>query len=139
MFGVGRATEMRVKEEVSDARTPTPSGVRRPHRTALSPRTAVTVPAIFGVVCVVGPLYTGRVPIWLAIIPFLLQIAAAVATGMLASAYEERAPGDDPRLWAQRYTFVSAASGAAWGVGAFLWFIRTPFPPRRISPLPFSA
>ncbi len=128
MFGVGRATEMRVKEEVSDARDAYADAVFAGRIELLYRlgRSHLFLP--FSALCVVGLLYTGRVPIWLAIIPFLLQIAAAVATGMLASAYEERAPGDNLRLWAQRYTFVSAASGAAWGVGAFLWFIPHAFP-----------
>jgi signal transduction histidine kinase/HPt (histidine-containing phosphotransfer) domain-containing protein len=82
----------------------------------------------FSALCIAAVLYTHAVPAWLAVVPFLLQIAATVATGALTEAYRRRPAGDDARPWATRYTFVSALSGAAWGVGAVVWFIPHRFP-----------
>lgn len=91
----------------------------------------------FSALCVVGILYAGVEPIAVAVMPLLFQILATVVTGMVARAYARRAPGDDPRLWAQRYTVVSAAAGAAWGVGAVVWFIPGSFPAEAFLALAF--
>lgn len=91
----------------------------------------------FSALCVVGMLYTGRASIWVIVVPLLFQIAATVATGALARAYARRDPADDPRIWAQRYTIASAAAGAAWGVGAVLWFIPNLFPAEAFLTLAF--
>jgi signal transduction histidine kinase/HPt (histidine-containing phosphotransfer) domain-containing protein len=76
----------------------------------------------FSALCVAGVLYKGLIPLWLAIIPLLLQIAVTVATGRLTSAYLRRPKNDDAEKWANRYTLMSALAGASWGVGAFIWF-----------------
>ena len=73
-------------------------------------------------------LYIQIVPIWIAIVPLLLQIAATVFTGQLAEAYRRRDRSGPPFLWARRFTFASALSGAAWGIGAIIWFSPDFFP-----------
>ncbi|HKD20819.1 MAG TPA: ATP-binding protein [Rhizomicrobium sp.] len=91
----------------------------------------------FSAFCVVAMLYTGREAVWVVAIPLLLQIAAAVATGELARAYARRGPYDDPQVWADRYTLASAASGAAWGVGAVIWHVPNSFPTEAFFALAF--
>jgi signal transduction histidine kinase/HPt (histidine-containing phosphotransfer) domain-containing protein len=82
----------------------------------------------FSALCIAAVLYTRLVPLWLAILPFLLQVAATVGTGRLAKAYHDRRDIGDPVLWANRYIIASALSGAAWGVGAIVWFVPRSFP-----------
>jgi len=82
----------------------------------------------FSALCIAGVLYLQIVPIWVAVLPFLLQIAATVFTGQLAEAYRRRDPTDPPILWARRFTFASGVSGAAWGIGAIVWFSPDFFP-----------
>jgi hypothetical protein len=82
----------------------------------------------FSALCVAGVLYKGVVPVWLAIIPLLLQIVMTVATGRLAAAYLRRSENDSPEKWANLYTAMSALAGAAWGVGALIWFEPKSFP-----------
>ena len=91
----------------------------------------------FSAFCVVAMLYTGREAVWVVTIPLLLQIAAAVATGELARHYARRGPSDDPQVWADRYTLASAASGAAWGVGAVIWHVPNSFPTEAFFALAF--
>ncbi len=76
----------------------------------------------FAALCLAGVLYKNQLPIWIAAAPLILQIAATVATGRLAERYRRCGPGDDPGLWARRFTWMSAFSGAAWGLGAVIWF-----------------
>ncbi|MGH6871370.1 MAG: ATP-binding protein [Rhizomicrobium sp.] len=82
----------------------------------------------FSALCIAGVLYRGFIPIWLAIIPLLLQIAVTVATARLTAAYARRPASDSAETWANRYTAASAAAGAAWGVGAIVWFEPHTFP-----------
>jgi signal transduction histidine kinase/HPt (histidine-containing phosphotransfer) domain-containing protein len=82
----------------------------------------------FSALCIAGVLYIQIVPIWIAIVPLLLQIAATVFTGQLAEAYRRRDPTGSPLMWARRFTFASALSGAAWGIGAIIWFSPDFFP-----------
>ncbi len=77
----------------------------------------------FSALCVVGILYTGREPIALAVFPLQLQILAIVVAGMVARSYSRRDPNDSAHKWARYYTIASAAAGAAWGIGAVVWFI----------------
>lgn len=91
----------------------------------------------FSALCIAGVLYRGFVPIWLAIIPLLLQIATTVATARLTAAYAVRDPRDKPEKWANRYTALSAAAGASWGVGAVLWFQPHTFPAEAFLTLAF--
>jgi signal transduction histidine kinase/HPt (histidine-containing phosphotransfer) domain-containing protein len=91
----------------------------------------------FSALCVAGVLYKDVVPVWYAIIPLLLQIAVTVATGRLTAAYLRRPKGDDPEKWANRYTLMSALAGAAWGVGAFIWFEPKSFPAEAFLALAF--
>jgi len=81
----------------------------------------------FAALCIAGMLYSGRETIATVVLPLLLQILVTVATGSLTRAYAARSV-DDPKLWARRYAVASAASGAAWGTGAVLWFIPNLFP-----------
>jgi signal transduction histidine kinase len=82
----------------------------------------------FSALCIAGVLYLQIVPIWVAVLPFLLQIGATVYTGQLAEAYRRRNRDDSPMFWARRFTFASALSGAAWGIGAVIWFSPDFFP-----------
>jgi signal transduction histidine kinase/HPt (histidine-containing phosphotransfer) domain-containing protein len=82
----------------------------------------------FSALCLAAVLYVHVVPLWLAVLPFLLQIAATVATGRLADAYRRRSDRDAIVLWAHRYILASAISGTAWGIGAVIWFIPHRFP-----------
>jgi signal transduction histidine kinase/HPt (histidine-containing phosphotransfer) domain-containing protein len=91
----------------------------------------------FSALCVAGVLYRGVVPVWFAIIPMLLQIAVTVATGRLIVAYQRRPAGDDPQKWAGRYTLLSGLAGAAWGVGAVMWFVPRAFPAEAFLTLAF--
>lgn len=76
-------------------------------------------------------------PQWVSAIPLLLMIGATVAGFRLTRAYEARAQGDDPHLWARRYTILSGVSGAFWGVGAVLWFVPGSFPAQAYLALAF--
>ncbi|MGD0191163.1 MAG: ATP-binding protein [Rhizomicrobium sp.] len=91
----------------------------------------------FSALCIAAVLYTRVIPPWLAIIPFLLQIASAVVTSRLIGAYLRRAPAGDVVLWARRYVVASACSGAAWGVGAIVWFVPHHFPAEAFLALTF--
>jgi len=82
----------------------------------------------FAALCIPATLFAGREPGWLPLMPLVLQIAVAIAAEQLTSAYKVRNPGDDPRFWAWRYTFVSAIAGATWGVGVLFWFVPNSFP-----------
>ena len=77
----------------------------------------------FSALCIAASLYKHVAPVWVVILPFLLQVAATVAAGRLARAYRRRREGDDPHLWAKRHGIAAAAAGAAWGVGAVVWFV----------------
>jgi signal transduction histidine kinase/HPt (histidine-containing phosphotransfer) domain-containing protein len=93
----------------------------------------------FSTLCVAGVLYKDIIPLWFAIIPLLLQTAATVATGRLTAAYLRRPENDDPVKWANRYTAMSALAGAAWGVGAFIWFEPKSFPAEAFLALAFMG
>jgi len=96
----------------------------------------------FAVLCVPAILIAGRSPGILPIIPLLLQIAVVICAEQLTTAYRNRPrdPADplgDPRYWARRYTFVSAISGASWGVAALFWFMWDSFPAQAYLSLAF--
>jgi signal transduction histidine kinase/HPt (histidine-containing phosphotransfer) domain-containing protein len=91
----------------------------------------------FSALCIAGVLYRGAIPIWLAIIPLLLQIAVTVATARVITAYGRRPAGDSAEKWANRYTALSAAAGASWGVGAVIWFAPHAFPEQAFLTLAF--
>ncbi len=81
----------------------------------------------FAALCVAATMLNGQKPIWLIASPLLLQIAVTLAAERLARAYAKR-PDGDPRIWARRYTYLSAVSGAIWGAGALVWFVPGSFP-----------
>src|SRR6185295_4895883 len=56
------------------------------------------------------------------------QLAVVIAAEELTTAYKHRPKDSDPRYWARRYTFVSAISGATWGVASLFWFVAGSFP-----------
>jgi signal transduction histidine kinase/HPt (histidine-containing phosphotransfer) domain-containing protein len=91
----------------------------------------------FSALCIAGVLYRGATPVWIAIIPLLLQIAVTVVTARVISAYVVRPKDDPPEKWANRYTALSAAAGASWGVGAVLWFEPHTFPAEAFLTLAF--
>src|SRR5258708_26145922 len=79
----------------------------------------------FAVVCVPATLMAGHPPSILPLMPLLLQLVVVIAAEQLTTAYKKRPrdPGDkhsDAHFWAWRYTFVSAISGASWGVAALV-------------------
>jgi signal transduction histidine kinase/HPt (histidine-containing phosphotransfer) domain-containing protein len=82
----------------------------------------------FAVLCVPATLVAGRAPGAMPIMPLLLQMAVVIAAEQLTTAYKHRKPGSNPRFWARRYTFVSAISGATWGVASLFWFVWDSFP-----------
>ena len=82
-------------------------------------------------------LFENSGPRWLAVIPLLLMICSTVAFFRLTRAYDARPAGDDPHIWARRYTILSGISGAFWGVGAVVWFVPGSFPAQAYLALAF--
>ena len=95
----------------------------------------------FAVLCVPATMIAGHAPGVLPLMPLLLQLTRGDRRRTAHHRLQARAPADsDPHFWARRYTFVSAISGATWGVAvAVLVCARTPFPPRPIWRWPFWA
>lgn len=91
----------------------------------------------FSALCMTVALFTETAPPWVVIVPFLLQVAAMVAAGRLTRAYRNRSEADDPAVWAKRHSLGAAAAGAAWGVGAFIWFVPHNFPQEAVLVLAF--
>ena len=85
----------------------------------------------FAALCLAGVLYKNLLPIWIAIVPLILQIATTVATGRLAERYRRHKYTRTPQALARTFTWYSAFSGAAWGTGAVIWFDTVRFPPKR--------
>jgi len=77
----------------------------------------------FAALCVAATMLNGQKPIWLIASPLLLQIAITIMAGRLAALYARRGEHSDPRIWARRFTWLSAVSGAIWGMGALVWFV----------------
>jgi len=82
----------------------------------------------FAVLCVPATMAAGRGPGIVPLLPLMLQLAVVIAGEHLSAAYKRRPKDSDPRLWADRYTVVSAASGASWGAAAWVWFVPGSFP-----------
>src|SRR6266404_9470329 len=82
----------------------------------------------FAVLCVSATLIAGHEPSILPLMPMLLQLIVVIAAEQLTTAYKARPAGSDPHFWARRYTFLSAISGATWGVAALFWFVPGSFP-----------
>ena len=93
----------------------------------------------FSALCIAAAFYSHACPEWLAVVPLLLQIGATVATREFAERYENRDRSDEPRDWARRYVWYSAASGAAWGVGAIVWYVPGSFPAQGFLALAFMG
>jgi len=91
----------------------------------------------FAVLCVPATLMAGHAPSILPVIPLLLQMTVVIAAEQLTTAYKKRSPGSDPHFWARRYTFVSAISGATWGVASLFWFVWDSFPAQAYLSLAF--
>jgi two-component system sensor histidine kinase TorS len=91
----------------------------------------------FAVLCVPATVIAGHVPGVLALMPLLIQLGVVIAAEQLTTAYNNRAPDSDPHFWARRYTFVSAISGASWGVAALFWFVPGSFPAQAYLSLAF--
>jgi signal transduction histidine kinase/HPt (histidine-containing phosphotransfer) domain-containing protein len=104
----------------------------------------------FAVLCIPATVIAGRAPAILSLVPIALLLGVVIAAEQLTTAYKNRpksigvaparadAPGvaparadasdSDPHFWARRYTFVSAISGASWGVASLFWFVPGSFP-----------
>jgi signal transduction histidine kinase/HPt (histidine-containing phosphotransfer) domain-containing protein len=91
----------------------------------------------FAVLCVPATLIAGRAPSILPLMPLLLQLTVVIAAEQLTTAYKKRPAGSDPHYWARRYTFVSAISGATWGVASLFWFVWNSFPAQAYLSLAF--
>jgi len=94
----------------------------------------------FAVLCVPATVIAGHAPGALLLVPLMLQLGVVIAAEQLTAAYKNRAKsnGDsDPRFWARRYTFVSAISGASWGVASLFWFVPNSFPAQAYLSLAF--
>ncbi len=137
MFGASRATEMRDEEQLAGLPDGESAAVFADRVELLYRLGQQHLFLPFSALCVAGMLYTQRTPLWLIVIPLLLQIVATVATGALIRAYARRPASDDPHKWAERFTLASAGAGAAWGVGAFVWFIPDSFPAQAFLALAF--
>jgi signal transduction histidine kinase/HPt (histidine-containing phosphotransfer) domain-containing protein len=82
----------------------------------------------FAVLCVPATMVAGHAPRILPLMPLLFQLAVVIAAEQLTTAYKGRPKDSDPHFWARRYTFVSAISGASWGVASLFWFVADSFP-----------
>src|SRR6201996_5808158 len=91
----------------------------------------------FAVLCVPATVIAGHAPGVLLLVPLMIQIGVVIAAEQLTTAYKNRAPDSDPHFWARRYTFVSAISGASWGVAALFWFVWDSFPAQAYLALAF--
>ena len=91
----------------------------------------------FAVLCIPATLIAGHAPSILPLMPLLLQITVVIAAEQLTTAYKKRPAGSDPHFWARRYTFVSAISGATWGVASLFWFVWDSFPAQAYLALAF--
>ncbi|HEY4076114.1 MAG TPA: HAMP domain-containing sensor histidine kinase [Rhizomicrobium sp.] len=91
----------------------------------------------FAALCVPVTLIAGKAPSILPMIPLMLQIAVVIAAEQLTTAYKNRDPRSDPHHWARRYVFVSAISGASWGVASLFWFAWGSFPAQAYLSLAF--
>jgi len=91
----------------------------------------------FAVLCVPATVIAGHAPGVLVLMPLLIQLGVVIAAEQLTTAYKNREPGSDPHFWARRYTFVSAISGASWGVAALFWFVPNSFPAQAYLALAF--
>ena len=91
----------------------------------------------FAILCVPATLIAGHGASILPLMPLLLQLTVVIAAEQLTTAYKNRPPGSDPRFWARRYTFVSAISGATWGVASLFWFVWDSFPAQAYLALAF--
>lgn len=91
----------------------------------------------FAILCVPATLIAGQSASVLPLMPLLLQLTVVIAAEQLTTAYKSRPAGSDPRFWARRYTFVSAISGATWGVASLFWFVWDSFPAQAYLALAF--
>jgi signal transduction histidine kinase/HPt (histidine-containing phosphotransfer) domain-containing protein len=93
----------------------------------------------FSALCIAAVFYRAYTSLWLATIPLILQIATTVASRELTERYEARDLNDNPLDWAHRFVWYSAASGIAWGLGAFIWFVPGYFPAQAFLALAFMG
>ena len=81
----------------------------------------------FAALCTASALLQAEPNIIHALFPIVPFMAATIYGLRLKRAFQRRGAYDDPVIWARRYTIFSAVMGAAWGVGAFVWFDSSSF------------
>ncbi len=81
----------------------------------------------FAALAMAAAVLQSNMPVWMTVPPFLGQLVMIVVMMRLKQSYTERTD-DNPMLWAHRYTYLSAATGAIWGMAAVVWFVPNSFP-----------
>jgi signal transduction histidine kinase/HPt (histidine-containing phosphotransfer) domain-containing protein len=81
----------------------------------------------FAALAMVAAVLQSTLPVWVTVPPFLGQLVMLVVMMRLKESYNNR-NDDNPLLWAHRYTYLSAATGAIWGMAAVVWFVPNSFP-----------
>jgi signal transduction histidine kinase/HPt (histidine-containing phosphotransfer) domain-containing protein len=78
-------------------------------------------------------------PLWAVALPVALLVLFSVGSSRLKSAFQKRGDAAAPADWLRYYTVYSGATGAVWGLGAFVWFVPGSFPAQAYLVVAFLA